>query len=85
MTGDISHAIVNTSTSETTNPGSVKIAVDMLRTGDHVRRVENLAMLGEKLVILFTFADQNPEQSLEQWLSLIRTRIRVRVYRKLHL
>ena len=72
MTGDLSHAIVNTSTNlnETTDPGSVDLAVDMLRTGTHVRREGNLVMLVKKSVILLTFADQNPEQSLKQWLML---------------
>ena len=68
VTRDLSHAIVNTSASETTYLGRVKFAVDMLHTGTYVRREGNLAMLGGKLVILLSFADQNPEQSLEQWL-----------------
>ena len=68
VTGNISHAIVHTSTSATRNPASAKIAVDMLRTGTNVRREGNLAMHVEKLVILLTFADQNHEQNLEQWL-----------------
>ena len=50
------------------NPARAKIAVDMLRTGTHVRRGGNLAMHVEKLVISLTFAYQNPEQNLEQLL-----------------
>jgi len=42
VTGDLSHAIVNTSTSTTRNPASAKIAVDMLGTETNVWREGNL-------------------------------------------
>lgn len=67
VTGDLSHAIVNTSTSATRNPTSAKIAVNMLRTGTHARRGGDLAMHVEKLIMSLTFADPNHEQNLEQW------------------
>ena len=68
VTGDLGHAIVNTSTSATRNLASAKIAEDMLSSGTHVRREGTLAMHVEKLVISLTFADQNPGENLEQWL-----------------